>query len=230
MPIRLPLGLLLFLSVVVLSSGQSVAGDFFLQAGIGAARFEADSLTFALADDPDTEEEDLSEMPYVGLFGQYYFSGRATQIGWEGGILYGWRSRETTVRTGPERTVVSIDTSLWILDLSAGLCLNQRLGDRWRFYIAGGPAMVFAEHEEERDSDPEATPVEEEDSGGESESEFGIGAYARLGLEYEMSPTAFVGVGVRQLATTLSFDSSVDSDELRGTQGYMTFTRQFVGY
>jgi hypothetical protein len=169
-------------------------------------------------------------MPWVGFIGQHLFAGGSTRVGVEGGVQFGWRSRDTSIVAGSNQAVIKIDSSLWLLDLSAGVCLDQRLGQRWRLYLAAGPAMVFGEYEEDEDvrsgedtADPTATDAFE----GESESEFGIGGYARAGLEYEFAPQSLIGLSVRGLATNMEFDNTVDSAKVSGVQAFVTFTRDF---
>jgi hypothetical protein len=215
-----------------LSRTTHAAGDSFLQGLVGAASFDEDSLTFRVPSSEFADEEDLSSMPYVGFFGQHFVAGEATQVGFEGGVLFGWRSRDSTILLSQSQSVVKIDTSFWMLDLSAGVCLNQRLGSRWRLYLGAGPAMVFADYDEDgkvRSGDA-ADPDTAAAVAGESESGFGIGVYGRLGLEYEYHPTASVGISVRGLATDMEFDNAVGSSEVNGVQGFITFTRHFRGY
>jgi len=217
---------LLLLLLAAAPGGALAAGDAILQGVVGAARFDSDSLTFQVDTEQDGEE-DLSSMPYVGLIGQYLFAGGSTRLGVEGGALFGWRSRDTTIVAGSNQAVVKIDSSLWLLDLSAGFCLEQRLGANWRLYLAAGPAMLFAEYEAEDDVEEGADPETVATYRGESESEFGVGGYARLGLEYEFAPRALVGVSVRGLATNMEFDNAVAAKEVSGVQGFLTFTRNF---
>jgi hypothetical protein len=169
-------------------------------------------------------------MPFIGFISQHLFAGDRTQLGVEGGILFGWRSRSTSAVIASNQAVVKIDSSLWLLDFSAGVCLNQRLGSRWRLYLAAGPAMVFGEYDADEDVramegavDPAADPAVR----GGSESEFGVGGYARAGLEYEFAPLSLVGFSVRGLATNMEFDNTVDSSRVRGVQAFITFTRNF---
>lgn len=210
--------------------GAQAAESNLLQGVVGAARFDADSLTFRLPPPESGEDEDLSSMPWVGIIGQHLFAGGSTRVGFEGGILFGWRSRDTSIVAGSNQAVIKIDSSLWLLDLSAGVCLDQRLGQRWRLYLAAGPAMLFGEYEEDEDvssgedtADPAATAAFE----GESESEFGIGGYARAGLEYEFAPQSLIGFSVSGLATNMEFDNTVDSAKVSGVQAFVTFTRIF---
>ena len=224
--------LALSLLSAALPRATHAAGDSTLQGLIGAASFDTDSLTFRVPSSNAADEDDLSSMPYVGFFGQHFFAGESTRLGFEGGALFGWRSRDSTVLLSQSQSVVKIDTSFWILDLSAGVCLNQRLGSRWRLYLGAGPAMVFAEYEEDGKvkTGDAAAPDTVAAVGGESASEFGIGIYGRAGLEYEYYPTASIGISVRGLATDMEFDNAVGSSEVNGVQGFITFTRHFRGY
>jgi len=166
-------------------------------------------------------------MPCIGFIAQYLFAGGATRFGVEGGALFGWRSRDTTIIAGNNQAVVKIDSSLWLLDLSAGVCLDQRLGERWRLYLAAGPTMLFGEYTADEDVDGEVDPETAETYRRGSESEFGVGGYARLGLEYEFAPRALVGVSVRGLTTNMEFDNVVDGSRVSGVQAFLTFTRNF---
>jgi hypothetical protein len=226
--------LLTLLAWLILSAAAPqaalAANGAFLQGVVGAGSFDADSLTFQLLPAESGKKEDLSTMPIIGFIGQHLFSGDRTQLGVEGGILFGWRSRSTSALITSNQTVVKIDSSLWLLDLSAGVCLNQRLGSRWRLYLAAGPAMVFGEYDADEDVmamegavDPAATPGVRTGS----ESEFGVGGYARAGLEYEFAPLSLVGFSVRGLATNMEFNNTVDSSRVRGVQAFVTFTRNF---
>jgi len=220
--------LLLLLLLLFAAPGRGMAaGEFILQGVVGAASFDSDSLTFEVEKSEGGEEEDLSSMPYVGLIGQYLFAGGATRFGVEGSALFGWRSRDTTIVAGSNQAVVKIDSSLWLFDLSAGVCLEQRWGANWRLYLAAGPAMLFGEYDADDDVEEGADPATAEMFRGESESEFGIGGYARLGLEYEFAPRALVGISVRGLATDMEFDNAVDASRVGGVQAFLTFTRNF---
>jgi len=60
-----------------------------------------------------------------------------------------------------------------------------------------------------------------------SESAFGVGGYAKLGLEYRLSADAFMGILVRGIATNLEFDQAIDDGGLASLQGFVTFTRAY---
>lgn len=201
----------------------------FVQAMVGAAQFSEDDLTFSETSTTDgtvTSDNDLSTMPYLGMAFQYPFHGEKTQVGLDGSFLFGWRSKNTKVRGGSGQIAISIDSSLWLADLSMGLFVKHTFFNRWRTYAAVGPAVVFGEYSE--DTDEEDSNNETNEKNDNSDSEFGVGAYARGGFDYLFGQNAYVGVCVRGLKTNIAFDSAPDaSSSLSGVQGFLTFSRHF---
>ena len=201
----------------------------FVQAMVGAAQFSEDDLTFSEISTTDgavTSDNDLSTMPYLGMAFQYPFHGENTQVGLDGSFLFGWRSKDTTVRGGSGQIAISVDSSLWLADLSVGLFVKHTFFNRWRTYAAAGPAVVFGEYSEDTDEEDSTNEINEKNDN--SDSEFGVGAYARVGFDYLFGPNAYVGVCVRGLKTNIEFDSAPDaSSSLSGVQGFLTFSRHF---
>ena len=201
----------------------------FVQAMVGAAQFSEDDLTFAeaSADDGTTSDNDLSQMPYVGVAFQQPFRGDAiTQVGLDGSILIGWRSKDTRAVAGNGQIAVSIDSSLLLVDLSVGLFVKHSINERWRLYAAAGPAIVFGDYSDDTDEEVVATATVT--TSNRSASEFGAGFYGRAGFDYQYSPNAYVGVCVRGIKTSLEFDdATAASSGLSGAQGFLTFSRDF---
>jgi hypothetical protein len=165
-------------------------------------------------------------MPYLGMALQYPFHGEKTQVGLDGSVLFGWHSKDTRVRGGDGQIAISIDSSLWLADLSVGLFVKHTFFNRWRTYLAAGPAVMFGDYSEDTD---EEDPINEtNEKNNNSDSEFGVGAYARGGLDYLFGPNAYVGVCVRGVRTNIAFDNAPDaSSSLSGVQGFLTFSRHF---
>ena len=223
---------LMVLAVLPASAGAA-ADDFpptYVQAFIGAAEFDEEQMTFAKtsSNDPDAATaNDLSSMPFLGFGGQYAFSEGNTHVGLDGTILFGWRSRDSSVAAGNGQARVKLDTDLWLIDLAMGVYAQTIFGDHWRVYLAAGPLMLFGEYAEEADEDdPEVTTTEESEHSS-SDSGFGIGGYARAGLEYRLANNAFMGLCVRGLATNLEFDGALDDSGLSGVQGFLTYSQPF---
>jgi opacity protein-like surface antigen len=201
----------------------------FVQAMVGAAQFSEDDLTFSeisTTDDTVTSDNDLSTMPYLGMAFQYPFHGENTQVGLDGSVLFGWRSKETTVRAGNGQLAINIDSSLWLADLSVGLFVKHTFFNRWRTYAAVGPAIVFGDYSE--DTGEEVSNSETNEKNNKSDSVFGVGAYARVGFDYRFASNAYVGICVRGIKTNIEFDNASDaSSNLSGVQGFLTFSRYF---
>ena len=226
------LTMLMFFAVFPASNGKA-ADDFpptYVQAFIGAAEFDEDPMTFSKAsgDDPDAyTTNDLSSMPFLGVGGQYAFSEGNSHFGLDGTILVGWRSRDSSVSAGNGQAEVKLDTNLWLVDLAMGVYAQTIFGQHWRLYLAAGPLMLFGEYSEEsEEEDLEVTPTEERDSSS-SDSGFGIGGYARVGLEYRLANNAFMGFCVRAIDTNLEFDSALDDSGLSGVQGFITYSQPY---
>jgi len=222
------------LVLIFLTPAASGAADeippTYVQVFIGAAQFNEDRMTFQKAadDDPDTiTKNDLSTMPYVGIGGQYAFAAAESHIGLDATLLFGWRSHNSSVTAGNGQAYVKLDTELWMLDLAMGLYAQTVLGDHWRLYAAAGPLMLFAGYTEDaEEEDLEASPTETSKDSN-TDSEFGIGGYARVGAEYRLQNGAFMGVCVRGVKTNLEFNSTVDNGGLDGVQGFLTYSQPF---
>lgn len=201
----------------------------FVQALVGAAQFSSDDLTFAetsTTGSTTTSGKDLSNMPYIGMAFQYPFLGENTQIGLDGSFLFGWRSKDTKIVGVNNQITIRIDSSLWLGDFSAGLFVKHTFNNRWRTYVAAGPAIMFGEYSEDTaDEDPQTGAAENFDT---TDSAFGVGAYARGGFDYRFGYNAYVGICVRGLKTNMEFDGAPEaSSGLSGIQGFLTFSRYF---
>lgn len=212
------------------AAAAEARGFAYFQGLLGAADFDEDQLTFTEPSlgqqDPDATN-DLSTMPYLGFAGQYPLYGREHQIGIDASLLIGWHSDDTSIVAGNGQARVEIDSDLWLVDLAIGLYAQTMLGDRWRLYAAAGPMMLFGEYSHDTtEEDPTVTPTVKTKNSS-SDSAFGVGGYAKLGMEYRLSFDAFMGIAVRGIATNLEFDQAIDNDDLKGLQGFVTFTRAY---
>jgi len=226
------LTMLIVLAVLPASDGWA-ADDFpptYVQAFIGAAEFDEEQMTFSetSSDDPaSATTNDLSSMPFLGVGGQYAFSEGNTHFGLDGTILVGWRSRDSSVAAGNGQARVKLDTDLWLIDLAMGVYAQTIFGDHWRVYVAAGPLMLFGEYAEEAEEDDPEVTTNEESEHSSSDSGFGIGGYARAGLEYRLANNAFMGLCVRGVVSNLEFDGALDDSGLSGVQGFLTYSQPF---
>jgi len=221
------------IAVTLLPVTRASAEDLrlrYFQGLVGAASFDEDQLTFAESTPNnlgETSTNDLSTMPYVGIAGQFPLSDTATHIGIDASLLVGWRSDDTSVAAGNGQARIKIDSDLWLVDMAIGLYAQTILGNRWRLYGAVGPMVIFGEYSDDvSEEDLTVTPAT---GTGESnnDSAFGVGGYAKLGLEYYLTGDALIGIAVRGIATNLEFDQAIEGGKLTGVQGFVTFTRAY---
>jgi len=205
--------------------GAAAPGRTLVQVLVGAGVYDAESLTFTSSTSGGTAREDLSTQPTVGLAGQYPINPGVLELGIEGSALFGWHSRRTTIVSNLNQTNIRIEASFWLADLSAGLYAGRSLGENWRAYAALGPTLLFADYSEDRTSSPDPLPAQDTVDNGSSE--FGVGGYARLGLEYQLTPGGYVGVCLRGMASNLAFDGPASGSKVAGVQGFVTFSRWF---
>ena len=219
------LSCLLLLSIPVAPAFAELDRPVLVQVLLGAAQYDEDSLTFNAQVAGEDIRENLSKMPVFGVIGQYPLSLGKSQFGVEWGGLFGWRSRKTSIYSTISSTRIRVETSFWLFDLSVGLYGSQTLGNNWRIYAAAGPTMLFASYSEDREATP--VPLSASDARDNSSEQFGVGGYARVGVDYQISPGAYVGICGRGLVSNLEFDSHVADGQLSGIQGFLTFSREF---
>ena len=202
----------------------------FFQGLVGAASFDEDKLRVAdptLDDSDGLSSDNLSTLPCLGIAAQYAYNRKPNHVGLDASLLYSWHSDSTSFVAGNGRARVDIDSDLWLLDLAIGVYAQTVLGEQWRLYGAAGPMMLYGEYSDDTsEEDVTVTPTVKTESSG-SDSAFGVGGYAKVGLEYQVSPGALVGVAVRGIATNLEFDNAVKDGGLTGVQGFVTFTRAY---
>ncbi len=221
--------LLLNLIMATPATAEGLSLGYF-QGLVGAANFDEDHLTFIepATNDPDAiSTNDLSNMPYLGIAAQFPLSPTETHFGIDTSLLFGWRSDKTSIYAGNGQARIKVDSKLWLADLAIGLYAQTVLGERWRVYGAVGPMLIFGDYSDDTsEEDLQATPVTETKDSS-SDSSFGAGGYAKIGMEYRVSREAFIGVAVRGIATNLGFDHAMEDDGLTGVQGFVTFTRAY---
>ena len=223
---------LAFILAVQVPTVQAQDADrpVYVQALIGAAQFSADDLTFqqtASGDASASSENDLSTMPYLGVAVQAPLGGEMNEWGLDGSLLIGLRSRNKRVVATNNQVAISVDSELWLTDISAGLYVAH-VAPRWRAYLAAGPAMLFGEYNDDTDEEDLSATPSPQTSSTNSDSEFGIGAYLRGGLEYRLNGTEFIGLCIRGMKTNIQFDSAPDAgSDLNGIQGFLSFSKYF---
>ncbi len=190
---------------------------YIVQALLGAVQFE--NLKFEV--DGTTENIDLSIIPQLGAGWGTLPKGDRFQYGLECSFLLGFMADNISFSSSGGLTTIRISTSMWMFDLAGGpyasLFLDKKR--KVRIYAAGGPLMTYADYQSER---------EEDGTGGgtydNNESAFGIGLYARTGLEFRIYEAGMLGLGVRGSWANIDFTEVGGSSELTGIAAFVSFT------
>lgn len=155
---------------------------------------------------------DLDTLPLIGGGAQCKLTGRAVDLGLEGLFSFSGRANATAFAVGGGGAVVVLDVDLFLLELYGGPFASVFLGDKVRVYAAGGPLAQFA------DWDSNDASIDDGGSG------FGVGLYARTGLELRLPSGTWVGAGVRWSDSEIDLGRAGDLD-IEGFQVLITVSR-----
>lgn len=196
--------------------------NYTIQALLGAARFD-DLKINDTSGNGDPAEIDLATIPQLGAAWGTLPKGNRFQYGLETSLLIGFRFDDINyISAGGSGLHVSISTSMWMFDLAGGPYASLFLdkNHRLRLYVAGGPLMVYADYNSERDESSGGT----EETFDNSESAFGIGAYARTGFEFRIYEQGMLGLGVRGAWSDIDLSDVGGESELSSYAAFVSFT------
>ena len=171
--------------------------------------------------DPPGIEVDNSDMslPVLGGVFQQALRGDRLQLGVEGGFSVGFRGDRTTVIL-PNSVVIVADNDVLLTDLFGGLYLNKYIGKSLRLYGGAGPLLQYGR----ADLDYiDQFNVSQEIKG----SGWGVGLYARAGLEVNLAPGTYVGVGVRWIDSNLNMSGPLDDLDYQAVQYMVTVSKSY---
>lgn len=191
--------------------------NYTVQALLGAVKY--DDLEFSNTDGSgDLIETDLSVIPQLGGAWGTVPKGDKLQYGLEASFLLGFKFDEVNYASvGGSGLYVNVSTSMWMLDFAGGGYANFWLTDSIRFYGAGGPLLVFVDYRSER---------KEEGLGtfDNNESVFGLGVYARTGIEFKVHQRGNLGIGARWNWSNADFTEVGGTSKLTGIAAFITYT------
>ena len=217
----LAVGLILAVATTYASEYDFWDKDYTSQALLGAVQFE--NLKFKVDDSTSPKEVDLSLLPQLGgAWTTLPKESARLQYGLECSFLLGFQfDKINYIQAGGSGLYVSVSTSMWMFDLAGGGYASLFLDPKHnvRIYAGGGPLMMYADYRADKEYDDGTTP--DEDVG---ESAFGIGLYARTGIEFRLYEKGMLGVGARGSWSTVDFSDVGGRSELVGTALFVTFT------
>jgi hypothetical protein len=190
--------------------------NYIVQALLGAVQFN--NLKFDVEDSND-EEIDLSMIPQIGAAWGTIPKGEHLQYGLECSFLLGFQSDSVSFIAGGSGLHVKIETSMWEFDLAGGAYASLYLGknDFMRIYAGAGPLLIFSNYDSEETTDGS-------DTTETRESAFGVGAYARTGLEFRIYGSGMLGIGLRGNWASVDFSNIGGSSDLSGISAFVSFT------
>jgi hypothetical protein len=199
--------------------------NYSVQALLGAVKF--DDLKFKdTSGSGDATVIDISTLPQLGgAWTTQPQIDQRLQYGLEASFLLGFRFDKVNYASiGGSGLYVNISTSMWMFDLAGGGYANLFLteGGGVRVYAGGGPLMMYADYDSSR---------EETGAGGglyeTSESAFGLGVYARTGIEFRVHEKGMLGLGARGTWADVDLSDVGGSSELTGIAAFVTYTAGF---
>ncbi len=189
-------------------------GAALMQGYFGATVYETIERTGGSGVTVDGSDDDLSQLPAIGGGAQWKLGGDAVQFGFEGMLGFSWRSGATAIAVGGGGAAVAVDVDLFLFDLYGGPFASMFLGDSVRIYASAGPMMQWGVYEE-------SSLFDDGSSNG-----FGLGYYARTGLEFVLGAGSMIGLGVRWSDSQLDLGDEGDLD-LQGFQLALTFSQLY---
>lgn len=187
-------------------------GQALLQGFFGASLFEHVSVDDGGTGPVDGDDGELDEIPVIGGGGQWKLGGERVDLGLEGLMSFAWRGDAEAFVIGGG-AAVAIDVDLFLFELFGGPFASMFLGDKLRLYGGAGPLMQWADYSQS------GSGLADDGSG------FGVGWYARTGLEFLLPSRALLGFGVRWSDTTVDLGGNLGDLELEGLQAVLTVSR-----
>jgi hypothetical protein len=161
---------------------------------------------------PPVDGSDDSQMPTIGGGAQWKLGGEKIDFGLEALLAFSWQAGATAFASTGGGAVVAVDVDLFLFDLYGGPFASVFLGDRLRAYVGAGPMMQWGSY------DQSGSALDGSGSG------FGLGVYARTGLEVLIGSGTLVGFGVRWSDSTIDLSGGQGDLELDGLQLAVTFS------
>jgi opacity protein-like surface antigen len=180
----------------------------------------------------DGVDVDFSSLPSGGIEGEYIYGRGWIHWGLNPGGSIAWKNDDTNfsgslTNENGGTLRVDLDNSLFLIELHLGGYVRGRLNEKITTYAAAGPMVMYGSHDVE-DESVDGTPqplndgtvvISESDS-----SDINVGYYARAGIDFAISGTQQLGLGIRYLSTELDFDKTVGKIDIKGPQYVLTFT------
>ncbi len=188
--------------------------NYIVQALLGAVQYE----NLKLDIEGQNAEIDLSLIPQIGAGWGTIPKGDRFQYGLECSFLLGFMVDNISFTSSGSATV-RISADMWMFDLAGGPYASLFLdkNSKIRVYAAAGPLLTYASYH----SDSDDVSIPELNT---SESVFGLGLYARTGVEFRIYDAGMLGLGVRGSWASVDLSEVGGSTDLTGLAAFISFT------
>lgn len=163
----------------------------------------------------DGSSEDLALLPLGGGGIQRVLAGGQVGYGYEIMLSGSGRNGERLSRATPAGGSAQVNVDLLLLDMHVGPLLSAQLGGGWRLYGSLGPVLQFAQWDETEGG------IERNTKG------FGLGAYARIGLDYARTESEWIGLSLGWLDTEVDLGAGLGDFEASGVQLVLTLSQVY---
>lgn len=165
--------------------------------------------------DGDSTIDDDATAPLFGGGALWKLAGERVDIGLEAMFNWGGNAEVVAFSSTGAGLVVAVDANVTVFELYGGPFISMFIDRRLRLYASAGPQMEWVEYNEfdpDLDTDVESTA-------------FGVGGYARAGIELLLDTGTLIGIGVRRSQATVDLPDGRGELDLEGTQYLFTVTQ-----
>ena len=184
-----------------------------MQGFLGASFFEHVEVEDSGPGSVDGDRGDLDQLPLIGGGAQWLLGGERVNYGLEGLLSFSWRGDAEAFVIGGGGAAVAVDVDLLLLEFYGGPFASMFLGEKLRLYGAAGPLFQFADYSQT------GSGLADDGSG------FGVGWYARSGIEFVLPSRTMIGFGLRWSDSTVDLGGNIGDLEIEGMQAMLTVSR-----
>lgn len=167
-----------------------------------------------------TSEDGEATMPLIAAQLQVPLRPGRLEFGYEAGFSLGWDSEREAFVIDTGTVLIKADNNAFLFDVSGGLYLATRLGQRVRIYGAAGPLFQYGSVDLDFDQQFNGR-------GSVSGSGVGLGYYARTGLDLQTGPGSAIGFVVRWVDSSVDLGGSLGNLDVEALQIGLAVTTGF---
>ncbi len=176
-------------------------------------------------------EGTVDSIPYLGGAVQMPTINDLFGYGMEAGGFVSWENDELSylATSGPDggKLRVRVDNSFFLFETFLGAYGSFKPHERLRFYTGAGPLFVYARAEsEDLEQSEDDNPVDPEESSN-SDHDFSIGWYARVGFDLGVTNDTWIGLNVRHINADLDLSKSVGKFDIDGKMYLFSVTHLY---